>query len=61
MLTITALPPDDRMVESESCDGSNIDMDDSASIVFDNEQVKKEYEEGMNRVDHEAENKFLGD
>eukprot|EP00957_Ditylum_brightwellii_P176687 13457420-Ditylum_brightwellii.AAC.1 len=40
-------------MEIELFDGSNADMDNSAFVVFDNEQSKEEYEEEMNKVDHE--------
>eukprot|EP00957_Ditylum_brightwellii_P170202 12956562-Ditylum_brightwellii.AAC.1 len=59
--TITYVPLDDRTVESKSCDGSNTDIDNSAFIVFNNEQGKEAYEKEMNRVDHEVENNFVED
>eukprot|EP00957_Ditylum_brightwellii_P027458 2075705-Ditylum_brightwellii.AAC.1 len=58
---ITAVPPNDGTVESEICDSSNADMDNTTFIVFDNEEGKDEYEEEMKQVDNDVENNIMGD
>eukprot|EP00957_Ditylum_brightwellii_P041218 3120355-Ditylum_brightwellii.AAC.1 len=59
---ISAEPPDDSTVESESCDSSNADMENSVFVSLDDgQQSKEEYEEEMNKVDDEVEINFMGD
>eukprot|EP00957_Ditylum_brightwellii_P090128 6864571-Ditylum_brightwellii.AAC.1 len=48
------------MVESESCDGSNADMDIIKFIVFGNEEGKDEYKEDMKQVDNAVEINVMG-
>eukprot|EP00957_Ditylum_brightwellii_P137625 10492129-Ditylum_brightwellii.AAC.1 len=55
----TAVPQDDKTVENESCNGTNIDMDNSECVVFGNEQVKEDFEVEMNGVDHDVENNLM--